>query len=181
MRSGDVAVESSQNYKNFDEYLIPTKEWYILQDISSKLAVSRSFTEYLQERTESLQIRINWLSDNIDKLDGVNIINNKIRLEKLEKDTQDEAVYLSERLYKMLPQIKLADLLLEVSNWTGFNRYFTHASTNNIAKGKDKPIVMAALMAMGTNIGLAKRQILLREYPITKWLMQLSGECMMTP
>jgi TnpA family transposase len=156
IRSGDVAVEDSRNYKNFDEYVIPTKEWHTLEDISSKLAVSRSFKEYLQERTESLQIRVNWLSDNIDKLDGVNIINNKIRLDKLEKETPNEAVYLSERLYKMLPQIKLADLLLEVSTWTGFDRYFTHASTNNIVKGKEKPIVMAALMAMGTNIGLAK-------------------------
>lgn len=55
-----------------------------------------------------------------------------------------------------MPRIKLPDLLLEVSKWTGFDRNFIHASSEHMAKGKEKTIVMAALMAMGTNIGLMK-------------------------
>ncbi len=56
----------------------------------------------------------------------------------------------------MFPPVKLPGLLLEVSNWTGFERHFTHASTDHSVKGKEKTIAMAALMAMGTNIGLVK-------------------------
>ena len=58
--------------------------------------------------------------------------------------------------YGMLPHIKFPDLLLEVSNWTRFEQHFTHASSDLVVKEKDKPITMAALMAMGTNIGLLK-------------------------
>lgn len=35
----------------------------------------------------------------------------------------------------MLPRVKLPDLLLEVSKWTGFDKNFVHASTGYTAKG----------------------------------------------
>jgi TnpA family transposase len=72
------------------------------------------------------------------------------------KDVPPEAQQLSQTLYNLVPRVKLPDLLLEVSNWTGFDRNFVHASTGNQPKGEEKSIVMAALMAMGTNIGLSK-------------------------
>ncbi|AOK92844.1 hypothetical protein AOU00_25270 [Paenibacillus polymyxa] len=56
----------------------------------------------------------------------------------------------------MLPRVKLTDLLLEVASWTGFDEQFIHASTNRQPKSEEKPVVLASLMAMGTNIGLTK-------------------------
>jgi hypothetical protein len=41
-------------------------------------------------------------------------------IDRLEKDTPPEAIQLSQRLYKMMPRIKLPDLLLEVSKRTGY-------------------------------------------------------------
>ena len=84
------------------------------------------------------------------------IENSKIHIDKFEKDTPPEAVLLSQKLYKMMPRIKLPDLLLEVSKWTDFDRNFTPASSGNVAKSEERTILMAALMAMGTNIGLPK-------------------------
>lgn len=43
-------------------------------------------------------------------------------MDKLEKDVPDEAAELSKELYSLLPRIKLPELLIEVSNWTGFDR-----------------------------------------------------------
>ena len=45
---------------------------------------------------------------------------------------------------------------MEVAEWTGFEESFVHASSNQPPKGEEKSIVMASLMAMGTNIGLTK-------------------------
>ncbi|MEK3886600.1 Tn3 family transposase [Bacillus sp. FSL K6-3431] len=45
---------------------------------------------------------------------------------------------------------------MEVAEWTGFEESFVHASSNQRPKGEERSIVMAALMAMGTNIGLTK-------------------------
>ncbi len=56
----------------------------------------------------------------------------------------------------MLPRIILTDLLLEVSNWTNFEQQLIHASTNKPPKGDEIMISLAAMMAMGTNIGLTK-------------------------
>lgn len=95
-----------------------------------------------------------WFSKNLDKLEGVVIDNSKIHIDRLEKDTPPEAAQLSQRLYKMIPRIKLTDLFLEVSKWTDFDKNFIHASTGKPTKGEEKRILMAALMAIGTNIGL---------------------------
>ncbi|MDQ0221107.1 TnpA family transposase [Peribacillus cavernae] len=45
---------------------------------------------------------------------------------------------------------------MEVAERTGFDESFVHASSNQPPKGEEKSIVMASLMAMGTNIGLTK-------------------------
>ena len=56
----------------------------------------------------------------------------------------------------MLPRVKLTEILSEVSIWTGFDQQFTHAATNNPPKESEKNVLLATLMAMGTNIGLTK-------------------------
>jgi len=60
------------------------------------------------------------------------------------------------KLYGMLPRIKLTDLLIEVTSWTGFEKQFIHASTGKPPHEEEKSVLMATLMAMGTNIGLTK-------------------------
>ena len=56
----------------------------------------------------------------------------------------------------MLPRIKLTDFLLEVANCTNFDQQSIHTSTGKKPKEEEKPIVMAAIMAMGTNVCLVK-------------------------
>ncbi|PEA06341.1 Tn3 family transposase, partial [Bacillus cereus] len=43
-----------------------------------------------------------------------------------------------------------------VASWTGFEKQFLHASTLHPPKEEEKPAIIAAIMAMGTNIGLTK-------------------------
>jgi hypothetical protein len=96
------------------------------------------------------------ISENIDGMIGVSINKNRICLDRLEKAVPEEAKDFSLPLYRMLPKIKLTDLLMEVANWTNFDELFTHASTGRPPKGDEKAVLMAALMALGTNIGLSK-------------------------
>ncbi|MFT9497650.1 Tn3 family transposase [Anaerosolibacter sp.] len=156
IRSGDVSVEGSRNHKDFEAYLVSKDEWKNIKKSSPKLAVSLDVDEYLKERMESLSNRLTWFSKNIGKLDGVSLGNGRIQLSRLEKDTPEDAAKLSQTLYKMLPKVKLPELLLEVASWTGFEKNFLHASTRHPIRGEEKAILMATLMAMGTNIGLSK-------------------------
>ena len=97
-----------------------------------------------------------WLNENIDFLKDVTIEKGKLHVKKLEKDTPEDAKQLSSVLYGMLPRVKLTEILSEVSIWTGFDQQFTHAATNNPPKESEKNVLLATLMAMGTNIGLTK-------------------------
>ncbi len=60
-----------------------------------------------------------------------------------------------------ITNVKLTDLLMEVASWTEFDEQFIHGSTNRPPKGEEKTVLMAALMEIGTNIGLRKWQMLL--------------------
>lgn len=156
VRSGDVSIVGSRQHKDFDEYLVSKEDWKGIDPLATKLAVNLSAKEYLQERTESLLHRLNWVSKHIDELDGVNLENGKLHIDRLEKDVPDDARNFSLSLYDLLPRIKLTDLLMEVASWTHFHKQFIHASSNHAPNEKETIILMATLMAMGTNVGLMK-------------------------
>lgn len=156
IRSGDVSIVGSRQHKDFDEYLVPKENWAGLEPGATKLAVSMSASDYLAERTESLLKRLKWVSKNVDDLEGINVENGKLHIERLEKNTPEEARDFSVSLYELLPRIKLTDLLIEVANWTKFHEQFIHASTNRPPNDEETKVLMATIMAMGTNIGLTK-------------------------
>ncbi|MDR3543599.1 MAG: Tn3 family transposase [Desulfosporosinus sp.] len=92
----------------------------------------------------------------MDDLEGVNVKNGRLHVERLEKATPKGARDFSISLYELLPRVKLTDLLMEVAHWTGFHEQVVHASTNRVPNEEETTILMASLMAMGTNIGLTK-------------------------
>lgn len=156
IRSGDVWVEGSRLHKDFEEYLAPKSDWELAKVEGTRLSVNTGFHQYIQERIETVNTKLQWISENTDKIEGINIEKQRIHIERLQADTPEESRNFSLSLYNRLPRVKLTDLLMEVANWTGFGDAFTHASSNHSPKGEEKSIVMAALMAMGTNIGLTK-------------------------
>lgn len=156
IRSGDIWVVGSRLHKDFEEYLISKDEWLQAKEVGTRLAITLSSEEYIAERTEALHHRLTWISNNLNSLEGISADKEKIRVDRLERDTPEEARSFSLSLYDMLPRIKLTDLLMEVASWTEFDEQFIHGSTNRPPKGEEKAILMAALMAMGTNIGLTK-------------------------
>jgi hypothetical protein len=96
------------------------------------------------------------VAKNIEDLEGVNVENGKLHIERLEKNTPEGARDFSISLYDLIPRIKLTDLLMEVARWTSFQEQFIHASTNRTPNDEETKVLMATIMAMGTNIGLTK-------------------------
>lgn len=135
IRSGDIFVPGSRQHKAFDDYLIPQDNWKSVTRVQDYLAVPLRVEEYLMERIGSLNQRLDWLSQNSNDLEGVDIAKGKFYVHRLDKDTPEEAKAYSSHLYSMLPRVKLTDLLLEVASWTGFHEQFIHASSNKSPNG----------------------------------------------
>nr|WP_228857506.1 Tn3 family transposase [Listeria innocua]UCZ49884.1 Tn3 family transposase [Listeria innocua] len=155
VRAGDVSIVGSKQYRDFEEYLFSEDTWNQTKE-NTRLSVSLSFEDYMTERTNSLNNRLQWLAANSNKLDGVSLEKGKLSLARLEKDVPEEAKKFSASLYQMLPRIKLTDLLMDVAHITGFHEQFTHASNNRKPDKEETIIIMATLLGMGMNIGLSK-------------------------
>lgn len=114
VKAGDISISGSKQYKDFEDYLLTKDEWISLKE-NNKLSVSLSFDEYIQDRLNNLNERLRWLSKNIKNINTISIDNCKISISRLENITPKEAKELSSNLYKILPKIKLTDLLIDIA------------------------------------------------------------------
>jgi Tn3 transposase DDE domain len=57
----------------------------------------------------------------------------------------DEAHIVGALGLRLLPHIKVTELLLEVDEWTGFTRHFTHFKSGDTAK--DRILLLAVTLA----------------------------------
>jgi hypothetical protein len=60
----------------------------------------------------------------------------------------------TQKVYEQMLRVRLTDLLVEVTSWTGFTQYFTHLKAGEPAK--DLEPILAAILADATNLGLSK-------------------------
>ena len=157
VRAGNIAIVGSRQHKDFDEYLVSKTEWDKAKETQETgLVVSNAVDEYLAERMDTLTQRLHFFNDHIHEFEGVTFKDEQLHVDRLDNDVPEAAKDLSRTLYDMLPHIKLTDLLLDVSHWTAFDQQLLHSSTGNPPSAEEKSVVIAALMAMGTNIGLTK-------------------------
>lgn len=156
LRSGDLSVVGSRQFRAFDDYLIPRPEFeHTLKDRTLPAPVPTTATTYLKERLSALRAMLDQTNTLARKglLPDVDL-NDGLKISPLESTTPKEANELRDRLYGMLPPVKITDLLLEVDRWTGFSRRFTHLKTGEAVK--DPILLLTAILADGTNLGLDK-------------------------
>ncbi len=161
VRSGDIAVGGSRRYRAFEGYLLPQAHFEQLAEKNqTRLAVTNEAEAYLETMQREITEKLVALKESIGKVEGSLRLDEKgqLHLPPLEKEIPAEVERLRPRVYSMLPQIKLPDLLLELDNWTGFLRPFTHLTSGDAPVGEEKLVLVAALMGMGMNLGLTKME-----------------------
>ncbi len=157
LRSGDVWIAGSRQYKAFDDYLMPKGQWQWLQQANDTgVEIETNVTTYLAERKEALHRELTTVERLLveEKLPDVRLVKGELVITPLAKAVPDEVETLARQVYELLPRIKLPDLLLEVDAWTGFSRHFTHAQSGEAPK--DRTALFAALLADAINLGLTK-------------------------
>jgi TnpA family transposase len=158
LRSGDVWVQGSRQFKDFDEYLVPVEKFTTLKLANElPLAVATDCDQYLHDRLELLEQQfstVNQMAAANDLPDAI-ITESGLKITPpLDAAVPETAQALIDQSAALLPHVKITELLMEVDEWTGFTRHFTHLKTGDTAK--DKTLLLTTILADGINLGLTK-------------------------
>jgi len=157
LRSGDIWVRGSRQFKDFNEYLIPADRFAEMKATDNlSLAVTRDCEAYLEDRTMQLAQKLELVNRlaAADKLPDAIIGSSGLRISPLTNAVPAEVDSLMKQAYDLLPHVKITELLLEVDAWTGFTKHFTHVKSGNVAK--DRTLLLTAILADAINLGLSK-------------------------
>lgn len=179
IRNNLVTVNGSEKYLSFEQDLIDKETYKYVTDVFDVLSAFNTFEEYLSDRKRKMTELLNYLSDNINLLDDLWIEKGSLHLSPLGMATSESAIELSRRIFKgMVPEARLEEILLEVDKWVGFSKYFTRKNLKNQSlKDSEREKVLAALMALGTNVGLAKMSQAMGKYSYDQ-LYSISQNCL---
>ena len=157
LRSGDVWVQGSRQFKDFDEYLVPAAKFATMKLASElPLAVATDCDQYLHDRLLLLdqQLKtVNRMAAANDLPDAI-ISESGLKITPLNAAVPEAAQTLIDQTTMLLPHVKITELLLEVDEWTGFTRHFTHLKTGDVAQ--DKTLLLTTILADAINLGLTK-------------------------
>ncbi len=157
LRSGDIWVQGSRQFKDFEDYLVPPEKFASLKQSSAlPLAVAIDCDQYLSERLELLEAQlaaVNRMAATNNLPDAI-ITESGLKITPLDAAVPDTAQALIDQTATILPHVKITELLLEVDEWTGFTRHFTHLKSGDLAK--DKNLLLTTILADAINLGLTK-------------------------
>jgi len=148
LRSGDIWVQGSRQYKDFEDYLIPEDLFSAIKDENKfPLEISLDATQYLNEKIKQLedQMEIACRLAKENALPEASLSNDRIKIKPLDNAVPQEAEALSTKVYRLLPYIKITDLLQEVDRWTHFSDHFTHLKSGD--KAEDKNLMLTVILS----------------------------------
>lgn len=157
LRSGDLWVSGSKQYKDFEEYLIDPKTYKECLSNEILLGVtSYDFKEWIAQKTDTLTTLLTQVNQEAKENRLIDaIINEKgLKISPLTASVPEEARNFIQKVYAMLPKTKVTALLQEVDEWISFSDSFTHLKTRNIAENKQ--LLLSVILADAINLGLSK-------------------------
>jgi TnpA family transposase len=158
LRSGDIWVQGSRQFKDFEDYLLPPPRFALQRDQRELgLAVETDCERYLESRLAVLQEQL----ATVERLAAANELpdaaitsTGRLKISPLDNAVPDAAEALMQQAYSLLPHLKITELLLEVDGWSGFTRHFKHLKSG--AATEDKHLLLTAVLADAINLGLSK-------------------------
>ncbi len=156
LRSGDLWVSGSRQFKDFADYLLPQDIYADIKKSGLPLPVEQDGSQYIDGRLEQLTDELNLVNDLAAKglLPDVSITDGTLKISPITNSVPEEVAGEMRRVYALLPHVRITELLLEVDQWTGFSRNFTHLKSGE--PSDDQSLLLTAILADGINLGLTK-------------------------
>ena len=153
LRSGDVWIERSSNYRRFDSYLLPAAA---VSAIAAELGLPATADEWLAARGAELDRRLKCFARRLQRgeLEGVELRDGRLHITPVKAATPPEAEALAGRIDVMLPSVRITEVLHEVNRATGFSAAFTNLRTGEPCDNENA--LLATILADATNLGLTR-------------------------
>ncbi len=158
LRSGDIWVQGSRQFKDFEDYLLP-RQCFAAQHAQQRLglAVETDSARFLEARLALLEKEL----ATVERLAAANELpdaaitrHGRLKITPLDNAVPPEVTALMEQVYGRLPHLKITELLMEVDHWIGLTRHFTHLKSGTPAD--DQHLLLTAILADAINLGLSK-------------------------
>jgi TnpA family transposase len=156
LRSGDIWVTGSRQYRDFETYLIPAATFKAMQKEPLPLDVDTHLPSYMAECRQRLEENLSTVAAKAREktLPEVTLVDGELRIAPLRKNTPESAEAFAEKAYALMPHIKITELLAEVDQWTNLGDRFVHLRTQ--APPKNRQALLTAVLADGINLGLTR-------------------------
>lgn len=153
LRSGDIWVERSSNYRRFDSYLLPASA---VPAAAAELKLPATADEWLAARGEELDRRLKRFARRLPRgdLEGVEFHHGRLHVTPVKATATPEARAFADGIEAMMPRVRITELLHEVNRATGFASAFTNLRTGE--QCEDENALLAAILADATNLGLGR-------------------------
>ncbi len=153
LRSGDIWVERSSNYRRFDSYLLPEAA---VPAAVAELNLPAAADEWLVTRGQELDRRLKRFARRLRRgdIEGVEFHDDRLHVTPVKATTTPEARAFADGIEAMMPRVRITELLHEVNRATGFASAFTNLRTGE--QCEDDNALLAAILADATNLGLGR-------------------------
>lgn len=154
LKSGDIWVQGSRRYRQFDSYLIAPAVWAQRKEkFLAQAEPSLDCETYVRERQELLDQELQKVASLLHqhRLPEVRLEGTRLVISPLARSGPDQTEKWADQVYALLPRISLPQLLEEVEGWTQFSKAFTHLYTGRPIT--DRSGLLTAILADATNLG----------------------------
>lgn len=161
LESGDIFCNNSIRFRSFDEDLISNDQWKQKDNLIKNAGLSllsQPITQHLEALEETLELRIKTVNKHILSKQNQDV---KLQGHKLQKKWTLQTKYTensepNHSFYDTVKSIEISQLLHYVNQECQFLSVFEHVLGRYTKQKKDNQVLIASLIAWGTNMGLGR-------------------------
>ncbi len=158
IKAGNVHVSNSRRYADPETYLTPLHKWKTLEyQVCQEIKLPLDGKIRLEQRIKEAETGFKRVNKMLNQKGSVRIEEDQLIVSPLGTVEKSQSLVGLEKLIdERLPQIELADLLIEVDSWTNYSSCFEHISPTQSRSPDLLKHLYATIMAHGWNLGFTR-------------------------
>ena len=157
LASGDLWVPTSRMHRALEDLIHPTAAASTIQQSKLPDRGKPEFEKWISAKSAQLDQALLATANSLSGKDSALFGGDRLRFPKVPRESaedDEQSRNTALQAYRLLPTVRITDVLHQVAKWTGFIDHFTHVSTG--LPPSDQKAFIASLIAEATNLGLSR-------------------------